>query len=192
MGIVKRILDPRNSPGYRATSSAASMASQMRQNLKTMRSVTDDRFSDVQLTADAIVTPKGDGGPIAGAVARLETTGEIRTRITATRMAIAGPFAFAMKKSKDTRRLYLTIEGVGWSLVRAVPASITNQQRAREFVAAVNVASTAANASLPTSQPPTAEPSPLDQIARLAELRDSGVLTAEEFDAKKAELLGRM
>ena len=33
---------------------------------------------------------------------------------------------------------------------------------------------------------------PVDQIRRLAELRDQGVLTSAEFDAKKAELLGRM
>jgi hypothetical protein len=32
----------------------------------------------------------------------------------------------------------------------------------------------------------------LDQIKRLAELRDTGVLTDEEFDAKKAELLRRL
>ncbi len=31
-----------------------------------------------------------------------------------------------------------------------------------------------------------------DQIRKLAELRDSGVLTEAEFDAKKAELLSRM
>ena len=32
----------------------------------------------------------------------------------------------------------------------------------------------------------------LDQIRKLGELRDAGVLTGEEFDAKKAELLGRL
>jgi Short C-terminal domain len=31
-----------------------------------------------------------------------------------------------------------------------------------------------------------------DQIRKLGELRDSGVLTAEEFEAKKTELLSRM
>jgi hypothetical protein len=30
------------------------------------------------------------------------------------------------------------------------------------------------------------------QIRKLAELRDAGILTAEEFDAKKADLLARM
>jgi hypothetical protein len=31
-----------------------------------------------------------------------------------------------------------------------------------------------------------------DQIRKLGELRDSGVLTVEEFESKKAELLSRM
>jgi Short C-terminal domain len=31
-----------------------------------------------------------------------------------------------------------------------------------------------------------------EQIRRLAELRDSGALTDEEFEAKKTELLGRI
>jgi hypothetical protein len=31
-----------------------------------------------------------------------------------------------------------------------------------------------------------------DSIERLAQLRDSGAITAEEFEAKKAELLDRM
>jgi hypothetical protein len=39
------------------------------------------------------------------------------------------------------------------------------------------------------------EPAPLDitdQIKKLAELRDSGAITNEEFERKKAELLDRM
>lgn len=38
--------------------------------------------------------------------------------------------------------------------------------------------------------PPAADP--IEQLKRLGELRDAGVLTPEEFDAKKADLLGRM
>lgn len=33
---------------------------------------------------------------------------------------------------------------------------------------------------------------PVEQIQKLAELRDAGYITQEEFDAKKAEILGRM
>ena len=39
---------------------------------------------------------------------------------------------------------------------------------------------------------PPAEPDMADQIKKLAELRDAGILTPEEFDAKKGELLARM
>jgi hypothetical protein len=35
-------------------------------------------------------------------------------------------------------------------------------------------------------------PSPLDQLRQLGELRDAGVITADEFESKKAELLSRM
>ena len=33
---------------------------------------------------------------------------------------------------------------------------------------------------------------PIDQIRRLGELRDAGYITVEEFETKKAELLGRL
>jgi hypothetical protein len=52
-------------------------------------------------------------------------------------------------------------------------------------------------ASQPTSEPDeieTAEPQgdPLDQLRKLGELRDLGVLTGDEFEAKKTELLTRL
>ena len=54
----------------------------------------------------------------------------------------------------------------------------------------------AANASSQTAPPPPASTQPasdpLSLIERLAELRAKGVLTEEEFVAKKAELLGRL
>ena len=42
----------------------------------------------------------------------------------------------------------------------------------------------------PGGTPPV--PDPLEQLKVLGELRDSGVLTAEEFEQQKAELLGRL
>ena len=38
----------------------------------------------------------------------------------------------------------------------------------------------------------SASPDPIEQLRRLGELRDAGVLTPEEFEAKKADILGRM
>jgi hypothetical protein len=42
----------------------------------------------------------------------------------------------------------------------------------------------------PPVAPPEPEPSYLDELERLAGLRDSGIITEEEFEAKKKQLLG--
>ena len=44
----------------------------------------------------------------------------------------------------------------------------------------------------PAPAPSSGQPDVLEQIAKLAALRDQGVLTEEEFSAKKADLLSRM
>lgn len=49
----------------------------------------------------------------------------------------------------------------------------------------------AATAS-PQTAPPAPAVDPLDQLRKLAELRDAGVLTEQEFAAKKAELMQRL
>ena len=45
---------------------------------------------------------------------------------------------------------------------------------------------------VPSPPPVPAAPDVINQLKRLGELRDAGVLTADEFDAKKAELLARL
>jgi Bacterial PH domain/Short C-terminal domain len=47
-------------------------------------------------------------------------------------------------------------------------------------------------ASAPTATGASPEPDVLEQIRKLGELRDAGVLTLEEFEAKKAALLDRL
>ncbi len=39
---------------------------------------------------------------------------------------------------------------------------------------------------------PSSMPDPMDQLRKLAQLRDEGVITAAEFETKKSELLSRM
>lgn len=73
-------------------------------------------------------------------------------------------------------------------------------QPADEFNAVLDVvkaAMSAKHAAAPTlaSPPPASAPMTDDvmqKLRQLGELRDSGVLTPEEFDAKKADLLGRI
>lgn len=50
-------------------------------------------------------------------------------------------------------------------------------------------APTAPEAAAP---PSAAAPDPIEQLKRLGELRDAGIVTDAEFEAKKAELLSRM
>jgi len=50
----------------------------------------------------------------------------------------------------------------------------------------------AAGLSTATPLPEASAPDPMAQLRQLGELRDAGVLTDAEFDAKKADILGRM
>jgi hypothetical protein len=59
----------------------------------------------------------------------------------------------------------------------------------RQRLGATPAAATPAPAAAPA---PPAAPDVMDQLRRLGELRDAGVLTQQEFDAKKAELLARL
>lgn len=65
--------------------------------------------------------------------------------------------------------------------------------RAETLIAAFrSVRSSAAGATAPTPQPLVPAPDLADQIRKLSELRDAGILTEQEFNAKKADLLARM
>lgn len=63
-----------------------------------------------------------------------------------------------------------------------------NPENSAALVAAIE----SARAAVATSPEPTSESDPLAQIEKLATLRDKGVLSEEEFIAKKAELLRKI
>lgn len=62
------------------------------------------------------------------------------------------------------------------------------QLDAQEGSAAAPATAPAASPAAPASS--ASEPSYLDELEKLAQLRDEGVLTDEEFEAKKKQLLG--
>jgi hypothetical protein len=49
-----------------------------------------------------------------------------------------------------------------------------------------------ADALQPLAAAPAGPVDPVDAIRRLGELRDAGFISEDEFEAKKAELLGRI
>lgn len=145
------------------------------------------KFEGATLSADGV----SYRGQVVGwpAAARVETAGDIQSRVTVTRLLATGVFAFALKKKKDSRELYLTVEGAGGAFV--VDVDPRKGRAAREFAAKVNAASARGEAPAAAAAPP-AGPDVVGQLRQLGELRDQGVLTDAEFEAKKAELLARM
>lgn len=131
---------------------------------------------------------QGKSGSIIGATARVDSSG---TR---------GRF-------RDTRRVVLSIHGPRVAIVAPLPRNGLQQQRkAQEFAAMINEMATGGAVAAPRSEPnprdedaaastmsPRSRPPPsvdlLDQLERLGKLRDSGVLTEDEFQEQKARLL---
>ena len=69
----------------------------------------------------------------------------------------------------------------------------TDEEMAQLDAGGAPAASKAAAPAASTAATPAAsssEPSYLDELEKLAQLRDEGVITDEEFEAKKKELLG--
>lgn len=146
-----------------------------------------NHFEGVSIRNGMISGPGGHG-PVGGATATVDMAGAIDARFTATRLALMGPFALAFKKKKDKRELYLAIEGQGFGILQQVPPALGAQARA--FAAKINGLSRAAVAA-PSVSSATTSSRPLGQRLReLAELRDAGVLTEDEFRVQKARLLG--
>ena len=94
-----------------------------------------EKFEGVSLIGDKLFY-KSTRGPVKGATARVEQGADVAKRVTATRLATLGVFAFAAKK--QTGHVYLTIEGDGIDIAVEVPAK--KEADARKFAAKVNAA----------------------------------------------------
>lgn len=94
-----------------------------------------ESFAGVKLKGGRIEY-KGQGGSVAGAVARVESAADVRRRVTATRVLAVGVFALAAKK--QVGHVFLTVEGDGFEFVVEVPVKLEAQARA--FAARVNSA----------------------------------------------------
>ena len=119
-------------------------------------------------------------GNVTGATARVDQSGSERI-------------------FRDTRQAYITIEGpyVSISQKLASEGKMTVQS-ARQFCARVNQLSQQLATKQQPTQPAAHQPPPAgqvdipDQIRKLSQLKDQGILTDEEFSTKKAELLAKL
>jgi hypothetical protein len=90
----------------------------------------------------------------------------------------------------------LALETAGSGSIEGLPAAKNGADVRNQLLALIHwareQAAPAPTANTPTSAPVVAEPSVTDTLKQLGELHAAGVLTQEEFEAKKAELLSRL
>lgn len=102
-------------------------------------------------------------------------------RVTAARLVGLGVFAFAAKK--NTTETYLQVDTAAYAVSFMVPKVAAGQLRAQMAPWIHQI-----------PEPPATEAaasSTATELTQLAELRDRGVLSEDEFAAEKARLLGR-
>jgi hypothetical protein len=104
-------------------------------------------------------------------------------RVSAGRVAMIGIFALAAKKSVKSAVLTVTLNPGEQAVFQ------THSWMALDLKA--KLAPVLSHFRQPSS-PEAPLASGADEIRKLAELRDAGVLTEEEFQAKKSDLLARM
>jgi hypothetical protein len=110
----------------------------LRAQLDAKKDAKGESFEGVTLKAGR-VDYKGQGGPVEGATARVETGADARRRITATRVLAVGVFALAARKQAG--HVFLSVEGPGFEFVVEVP--VKREADARGFAARINNAAKA-------------------------------------------------
>jgi predicted nucleic acid-binding Zn-ribbon protein len=91
-------------------------------------------FAGVKLSPDRI-TYRGEAHPPIGVTATVETSGEVESRISATRLAATGVLALAWRKRTDNREVVLTVQGDGFAWI--VDVGPDRLDKAREFAAKI-------------------------------------------------------
>jgi hypothetical protein len=153
----------------------------------------------IKLYADGRIDYQGKSGSVIGATAHIERSGE-------------------KHRLRDTRKVVLRIDGPNVAIAAPLPANAFQLHRlAEEFVAQVNEMSNEVDGSVPAPAVQSDSPNTIDQsnqvdssvpaavdvheadlrsmdvligqLERLGKLRDSGVLTEDEFQEQKRALL---
>lgn len=129
------------------------------------------------------------GWPIAGAQAEAIVNGQVTQRLTATRMVALGVFALAAPKKTGNQTLSLKVRGPGYNFTYQHQGDVT-RLAIQTFEGLADTINTLAGHDMSAANgQPAVAPSAADEIAKFAALRDQGILSEDEFTAKKAQLL---
>lgn len=154
--------------------------------------VLDDQGVHLRRFTELFVVPWGE-------VTAIDVLGpdQAESRFTMTRMAAMGPLALAAKKT--TSDAYVSIRTVhGCEFGATVPKTSAGRMRAKlgPWIARIppQQPAVAGPQGPPMNMPPPVQPQPAvsvaDELTKLGQLRDQGLLTNEEFQAQKTRLLG--
>jgi Short C-terminal domain len=128
--------------------------------------------------------------------ARAETQQQFESRVTATRLLAVGIFAFAFKKKSVHNHQYLTLTSTDPSKMATI---VFETDGAAKLAAKIHAAAAPLQVKIAdehrkenANSPGTGQEDIPAKLRQLAELRNQGILTPEEFEAKKADLLSRM
>ena len=122
-----------------------------------------------------------------------ETADQISHRITATRILALGVFALAFKKKKKNTEKYFTIDFNDNGMENTVVIGGKNAQIAHSKTYERYSNYLKRNSTFTIEENTVAESAavdPYEEIKKAKELLDMGIITQEEFDKKKSELLG--
>lgn len=123
----------------------------------------------------------------------VETDGNLIRKPRVGAVVVFGVLGLAASKTVDEREVYVSVEGQGFGFALQLPP--WRAAEARTFASRFN--GFEAEAAIPMSS--TAghltsahQDDPFEQLRRLGELRQADLISQEQFDAKRVELLGRI
>ena len=119
--------------------------------------------------------------------ASVGTEEELKERLTLSRIALVGPFAVFFRKKSTKVEYFLTITKNGnHGLFKVEPSANSNFKPVK---ALIELHQKPIQAQGPANTVPQTSIDPLDRLEKLARLLEQGILTQDEFDKKKAEIL---
>lgn len=117
----------------------------------------------------------------------VEGKNEVSSRVTVTRLLTIGIFAFAAKKKTTDKEAYITIVLTdGREIVMQVSNTAPMQLKPKLS----NVYATYNKGKSQTQPAVQVQSSGADELEKLAALKEKGIITQAEFNAKKKQLLG--
>ena len=119
--------------------------------------------------------------------ASVGTEEEMKERLTLARIALVGPFAVFFRKKTSKVEYFVTISHQGnHGLFNVYPGSNSNFKPVKAMIE-MHQKPKNPESVVPQSTLPGVDP--LDRLEKLARLLEQGILTQDEFDKKKAEIL---